>query len=228
MRPADPFFYVPSVVAPTPWHLRGNGYVFLFRHSKSFLSESGFLNDYQRLHLKSGFGAVILADYQQSDVGPYRELMFIPGIFKISGHYTFSISKTYVSTQDSRWNGVENWGIPKEVADFSILTGEESEKDETWVVSRNQKPIFSVDLHRHRFGFPVSSALLPFRIGQVVKDSLMLTEPSIKARGQFVRTEGWYAHPDFFPPVDQSSLITSVSLRNFTIEFPAPSLFRAD
>jgi hypothetical protein len=228
MRQADPFFYVPSVVAPAPWHLRGNGYVFLFRHSRAFLWKNGFLSDYQRAHLKAGIGAVILADYQESDVGPYRELMFIPGIFKISGHYTFSISKIYVSTQDSRWNGVENWGLPKEVADFSILAGKERNNEETWVVSRNQKPFFSVNLHRRSFGFPVSSALVPFRIGQVFQDSLMLTEPSVKARGQFVRTDGWYTHSDYFPPIDPSSLITGVSLRDFKMKFPAPSLFRAD
>jgi acetoacetate decarboxylase len=57
---------------------------------------------------------------QTSGVGPYKELLFIPGVFHINGRYTYSISKIYVSTEASVRSGIENWAIPKEVADFTI------------------------------------------------------------------------------------------------------------
>jgi acetoacetate decarboxylase len=59
---------------------------------------------------------------QTSGVGPYQELLFIPGLFHIDGRYTFSISKIYVSTEASVRSGIENWAIPKELADFKIDT----------------------------------------------------------------------------------------------------------
>lgn len=61
-----------------------------------------------------------MAHTQTSGVGPYRELLFIPGAFHINGRYTFSIPKIYVSTETSVNSGIKNWGIPKEVADFTV------------------------------------------------------------------------------------------------------------
>jgi hypothetical protein len=227
MRQTDPFFYIPSVVAPAPWHLKGNGYVFLFRHSRSFLQENAFLNNYQKEHLIAGLGAVMLVDYQLSDVGPYQELIYIPGIFKFAGHYAFTISKTYVSSQDSRWNGVENWGIPKEVADFSFMPGANGRQDEEWIVSRDGTPFFSVRLHRYGWKFPVSSALVPFRIGQNLRDSLLITEPAGKGKGQLVRSSEWFSDPNYFPIVEPSSLLMGMALRDFALTFPKPRMFRA-
>ncbi|NOS55010.1 MAG: hypothetical protein HOP37_01990, partial [Cyclobacteriaceae bacterium] len=105
-------------IASAPWKLTGSGYILLYRFPKAFVAEHGFLVDFQKEKFVSGWGAVMLVDYKTSPVGPYRELLFIPGIFSFNKKKVFSISKIYVSTQNSVINGIENWGIPKELADF--------------------------------------------------------------------------------------------------------------
>lgn len=230
MKQPNLIISVPSVVAPAPWNLKGNGYVFLFRYSKEFLQKNAFLRVYQQSHLKLRLGAIMLLDYQNSNVGPYRELVFIPGIFKLSGHYAFSISKIYVSSLESQWNGQENWGIPKEIADFEIIQTDDSgkRKDEKWVVSQNGNPFFSVNLHRYGLKFPVGTTFIPFRIGQVMRDTLLITDPSFAGKGQLVRTADWFIDSTFFPDTQLASLLVGFSIRDFNLTFPVPRMFKAD
>jgi len=107
-------------IAPAPWSLTGRGFVLLYYFPAAFNQQFGFMADYQQAGYKGGLGAVMLVDYNSSDVGPYYELLFIPGLFYLGGKLTFSISKIYVSSYDSLWNGRENWAIPKELAQFKV------------------------------------------------------------------------------------------------------------
>lgn len=218
MKHLDPYFSVPSQIAPAPWELMGNGYVFLFKNSGEFLKNNAFMSPYQQANLKVGIGAMMLVDYQESPVGPYRELLYIPGIFKFSGHYVFSISKIYVSSTDSQWNGVENWGIPKEVADFEINVI--NEKEEQWIVSRDDTPFFSVNLSRIGLKFPMGTSLFPLRIGQQKRESILITEPRAKGKGQFVQSSNWSVDPHYFPACDESTPLMSLAIQDFTMGFP--------
>ena len=110
-------------IAPPPWHLTGDAYIWLFKFPRGFVERNGFLADWQRAALGATLGAVVLIDYRESDVDPYRELLFIPGRMKVAGRGVFSISKIYVSSPDSVANGIENWGIPKQLANFERTTG---------------------------------------------------------------------------------------------------------
>jgi hypothetical protein len=109
-------------LSPPPWHLTGNGLVLLYRVPEKLNRERGFLFPYQVNGYKGWVGAVMMVDYKTSGVGPYRELLYIPGLFSLAGKLTFSISKIFVSTLESVRSGQENWGIPKDLADFSIIS----------------------------------------------------------------------------------------------------------
>ena len=106
-------------VAP-PWHLEGSGSILLFRFESDFLERDAFLPEALRSELDGRLGLVMLVDYDESPVGPYWELLFLSGPFQWEGRRSFSISRIYVSTEASAVNGRENWGIPKEVADFEV------------------------------------------------------------------------------------------------------------
>ncbi len=79
-------------IACAPWKLTGNGYILLYRFTKAFVAEHGFLADFQKEKFVSSWGAVMLVDYQSSPVGPYHELLFIPGLFSFNKKKVFSIS----------------------------------------------------------------------------------------------------------------------------------------
>ena len=108
----------PTPRVPPPWRLRGSGWIFLFTFKPWFLRTGGFLPP--ELEGTDGFegqlGAVMLVDYRQSPVGPYRELLFLAGRNLRWRHHRFSITRIYVSTEASAVNGRENWAIPKQTA----------------------------------------------------------------------------------------------------------------
>ncbi|KAE8550477.1 hypothetical protein EYB25_006704 [Talaromyces marneffei] len=64
--------------------------------------------------------ALLIIRYDDSDVGPYDEVMVIPGFFvnPHTGKRHARISNIYVSTDASVWNGRRNWNIPKHRARF--------------------------------------------------------------------------------------------------------------
>lgn len=214
----DPFAPIPSLIAPAPWQLTGHGHVFLFKYKREWAYEHGFLAPFQQNHLKLAVGGIMLVDYHSSNVGPYQELLFIPGLFKLRERYLFSISKIYVSSYDSLRNGVENWGIPKELADFKVVTT--GRQQEVWQVSREGRPIFSAHLKSKGWLFPVTTRLLPFRIGQELRDQLLITEPNVSGRCQWATLDSWHSDPAYFPPVHQLRPWLGLSIHNFRMTFP--------
>lgn len=110
-----------SQIVPPPWRLTGNGIILLYRFPRDFAEP--WLQPELRSTFLGGIGAVMCVDYLSSDCGPYRELLFIPGAFRVGGRIRYSISKIYVSTATSVVSGIANWGIPKQQAEFMVGQG---------------------------------------------------------------------------------------------------------
>lgn len=213
----------PTLIAPPPWSLTGDGFVLIYSFSSKFNQQYGFLADYQRQGYKGWIGAVILADYKTSGVGPYRELLFIPGLFDLGGKMTFSISKIYVSTYDSAWNGTENWGIPKELADFNMT--DRSDGSRVYEVSRDGKLFFEVCMKPLGPRFPVSTKLFPWsRIMQQLRDRWLLTRPAASGQAQLSSLKNIFADPDFFPPLSRVKPLLVFSVRDLLMAFPVPQV----
>jgi hypothetical protein len=210
----------PIIVAPAPWTLTGNGIILLYRFSEKWIKENGFLADYQQDSFRGIVGSVMLVDYHTSPVGPYQELLFIPGYFKMGGKNTFSISKIYVSSQESVWNGIKNWGIPKEQADFSIEQPDQQTK--TFTASLNDKPFFEASIKRGRLSFPFSSSLFPFNITQRHGQDLLLTKPSAKGKAYFADIKAIKIDSQLFPDLSTLRPLAALVVENFEMTFPIP------
>jgi hypothetical protein len=109
----------PSTLFPAPWNLSGRGLILVYRLPKRWLLAHGHIPAHLESRFVGGYSALMLVDYATSNCGAYKELLFIPGQFRGAGGQFFSISRIYVSSQDSVENGIANWGIPKEFAEFS-------------------------------------------------------------------------------------------------------------
>lgn len=216
----------PTVVAAAPWTLTGSGYVFLFRFPKKFVEQQAFLAPYQRDAYRGVVGSVMLVDYRTSPVGPYFELLFIPGLFDLAGKWSFSISKIYVSSHDSVWNGIQNWGIPKELADFTVTALDA--KTERIDVSLGNAPFFSVQLKKKFVSFPVSTALFPFRITQTLGNDLVLTEPSARGRASFVGVQNMKIDATYFPDVSTIRPLSVLKIEQFVMNFNVPTFVPFD
>ncbi|KAI9375063.1 hypothetical protein BJX61DRAFT_550338 [Aspergillus egyptiacus] len=71
---------------------------------------------------RSWLKGVMILRYEETDVGPYDELILIPGpaTNPVNEEKDMRISSIYVSTDASVWNGRRNWNIPKHRARFEF------------------------------------------------------------------------------------------------------------
>ncbi|TKA51689.1 hypothetical protein B0A53_05394 [Rhodotorula sp. CCFEE 5036] len=123
-------------IAPAPWSLTGEGWIIPLHTPFSTtpipippaayapLERGTEADQSDRFH--GGVGFVMLVRYKTSDVGPYDELIYVPGLFSRRSssqqqapvEYFPAITRIYVSTNESVYNGRKNWGIPN--FDFTL------------------------------------------------------------------------------------------------------------
>ncbi|KAG0649548.1 hypothetical protein D0Z07_3489 [Hyphodiscus hymeniophilus] len=129
--------------ASPPWKLKATVYSFMMyvsaKHARVLSSGKAFLyspleatSPFAKDKLVGGLGMVQVIRYSESPVGPYDELLIIPGAFEYDvevdkkGKTDFAkkknlrITKIYVSQKKTCWNGRINWNIPKHLARFSF------------------------------------------------------------------------------------------------------------
>ena len=204
-----------------PWQLTGSGYILIYRFTKEFIAAHGFLSDFQKENFQSGWGAVMLVDYQTSPVGPYYELLFIPGLFSFKKKKFFSISKIYVSSHASVVNGIKNWGIPKELANFHWI--KKLNEDHIEVIKEGHS-FFAAHFTKQWPHFPISTWLFPLTLIQQHTNQRMLTQPRSKGTASFAKISNLKINPIYFPDLSQVKPLITLKVEDFRMEFPHPSV----
>ena len=203
---------------PAPWDLRGKGYIFLYKFNKDFVEQNGNIPSFLDGAFAGGFGSVMLVDYEESNAGPYGELLFIPGKFRFGGKKLNTISKIYVSTMESVVNGRENWGIPKEKADFSFEETDGGAEKITITVDGRIASEFT--LRSGKLSFPVSTKLLPFPLVQQYEGMHYFTDFFGKGKGHFSKIVDMKIDPALFPDISGCRPIAVIRVETFNITFP--------
>ena len=209
---------------PPPWRLRGSGYVFLFTFEPWFLRNGGFLPpELAGDHFEGQLGALMLFDYRQSPVGPYRELLFAAGRNLRWRHHLFSVTRIWVSTEASAVSGRENWAIPKQTAELEVIKERDSERV---IVQRDRHAEVDLTVAPGR-GLPIPAlgslappswrTIVQFRDGQVLATRLSGRGVLRPAKLLDFRTL-----PKAFPDVNEGKLVAGFYLEDFRLRFPAP------
>ncbi len=204
---------------PAPWTLRGEGIILLFRFKKSWVDQAANLPEYLHQKFKGGFGYVMLVDYQESPVGPYKELLFIPG--KFGEEKLQSITTIFVDSDASTLNGRANWAIPKQTADFHWQKEKGLDRVD---VTLNGKPVFQASIRSGGISFPMSTGLLPIRLRQELEDQVLFTQPEGKGWGKLARIQEVEVDPQLFPDIRGIKPILAMKVSPFTLTFPKPSI----
>lgn len=204
---------------PAPWTLRGEGIILLFRFKKEWVTKAGNLPEHLEGKFKGGFGYVMLVDYQESPVGPYRELLFIPG--KFGKEKLQAITTIFVDSEASTVNGRANWAIPKQTADFNWQKEKGLDKVE---VSLNGKQVFRASIRSGGISFPMSTALLPIRLRQELEDQVLFTQPEGKGWGKLALIQDLEVDPQLFPDIRGIKPLLALKVSPFTLTFPKPSI----
>jgi Acetoacetate decarboxylase (ADC) len=207
-------------IAPAPWTLTGNAYIMVYKFSKKFVQENGFLADYQQDRFLGYVGTVMLVDYKTSGVGAYQELLFIPGMFTFNWKKMFSITKIYVSSQDSVYNGIENWGIPKELADFDWQQNDDGSEDIT--VKFEGKQFFKTTIKKGFLSFPITTSIFPLQIVQKLRKDLIITNPTAKGNATLSKIKSIVVDKTLFPDLSKASPLLTMKVKDFEMTFNVP------
>ncbi len=211
-------------LAPAPWNLRGQGWLFLYHFSEKAQTIPELLPRESTGAYQGGLGALMLVDYQSSDVGPYQELLFIPGRFRFGQEKFYSISRIWVSTEASVVNGQNNWGIPKELASFSVAR---KAREEVWSVKRpDGKEFFRATLQKGRLPFPMHTSLLPFPLLQSWKGELFQTSFSGRGWARLAKLQELHFQSDIFPAISSQRPLFGMAIDPFSITFPVARMLK--
>lgn len=191
----------------------------MYRFPSRFVQQYGSLQPYQQQSRRLSLGAVMALNYTDTNIGPYQELLFIPGLFHIAGRLSFSISRIFVSTYASMQSGRFNWGIPKELARFEMH--QQVDGTHSFTASSGLHTFFEARIKTRRLSVPFTSKLLPFsRIIQQRQEELLLTSPEASGKMQAATVLQAAADSAYFPPLQQLRPAACFFLPRFRMKFP--------
>ncbi|HNG89616.1 MAG TPA: hypothetical protein PK858_05415, partial [Saprospiraceae bacterium] len=205
-------------ITPAPWTLRGEGYMIFYRFSRHFVERQVCLPAQWAQCFEGFLGSVMLVNYTESPVGPYRELLFMPGIFRSPYGRRFSITHIAVDSEASTQSGRANWGIPKVTRAFQAERDGAVERVQ--VLDADGQPYFRMSLRSGGWSFPVSTSLLPLRLVQEWQGRTYLTEPRGWGRGQLARVSDVQVNADLFPDICRASPLLAIRVTDFSMHFP--------
>ena len=168
----------------------------------------------------SGLGYVMLVDYLDSPVGPYHEILVIPGKTKFGGSRLSTISKIFVDTPDSMECGRANWGIPKELTDIKWT----QENRNHFIQVGNINPWLEIELEHGSLPIPVDTRLIPINLFQELDNRQFMVTPKGRGTGHFTLIKGISVDPLYFPAIDELEPIVTFYLDPFTMTFPVPKI----
>lgn len=207
--------------APAPWSLEGRAWVALFDPPPEFVACQSMLPGWLAGTHAGGLACLMVVEYRRSNVGPYRELLFIPGRFRIDGRRHCSITRIYVSTAASAANGRANWAIPKELADIAFEPLADGGERVTATLP-DGRSFFRFEARPRGLPFPVSTRLLPFPLVQRQEQGHLLhTLPSGHGWGRLARIRHLSGDGLHFPDLAPLKPLLAVHVEPFRVHFPA-------
>ncbi len=213
----------PIQQAGPPWELTGRGWVLLSRFDADFYAECGQIGPTFADRGRGDLGVTMFVDYASSDVGPYKELLCAPRRFRFADRRThWSISTIFVDSEASVVNGRRNWGIPKELATFSLEGDEETEHIK---VSKDGSTVAELTFSSGWPKLHFSTLMLPrpwYRFGQEMDGETFVFAP--RARGRVKRGRLVEAQVDdtVFPDIARGKQVACMEVTTFKMRFPIP------
>lgn len=168
-----------------------------------------------------GLSLTMFVDYRHSDAGPYRELLFIPGRFRVPAGRRWSITRIYVSTAISVQSGRANWGIPKRLGEFRV-DGEPGERQRV-TVSDEGRRVARLEFEPVGPRFPVSGSLLPASLRSLTQlsgDRCFEFAPKARGRIRAARLLCAESDPALFPAPGGGRMLRAFCVPEFRMEFP--------
>jgi hypothetical protein len=210
-----------------PWSLMGSAWIVAMRLGRDSPARGAFLPDRLVGQLRGPVALLMYVDYAESGCGPYRELLFIPGTLPFEdGRRHFTISRIVVSTWDSVVNGRQNWGIPKDRADFEVSSAGPDGRDlHVRVAEDGGRELCSLRLGRRPWApkLPAPGAMVPEglrTLAQRFDGRTYYYAPSASGWVRPGRLLDWSFDAGLFPDLHGSSVVAALEVESFRMVFP--------
>jgi NADPH2:quinone reductase len=211
--------------AKAPWRLGGDTYVVQLNMPEGVLDRECFVPEILKGRRMGTSSRMIYVDYKDSPVGPYKELLFNPPKFRFDKGPCRTISRIFVSTQESVVNGVENWGLPKTFAEFESRTLANGWEKIT--VSSEGKVFAELTFSSVRFGFPFTDRWLPARfrtLAQPHEGRTYFYAPITSGTMKTGRLREIKIDSKMFPDISKGKISYCVRLVKFNMWIPAATI----
>jgi hypothetical protein len=215
--------------APAPWTLAGDGYIVMLELPEAARRERSFIPDALRGRFEGRYSLLMALDYHSSNVGPYRELLFIPGRFRARRGLCWSITKIYVSSWSSVKNGKLNWGIPKEHADIEIPRA--ADGSERFVLSQHGSTFADLKFKAAGPRLPSTGSLLPASMRTLVhhrEGQAYFCAPNARGRVRYARMLEARVDEQRMPPLSEARVVFAVRFSDFRADFPVAEVEPAE
>jgi len=212
---------------PAPWDLGGNGWIVALKLPPQHPAQDAFLPGELAGRGRSLASYLMYVDYAESGCGPYRELLFIPGAFPFpDGRRHLTISRILVSTWDSVVNGRNNWGIPKDRADFAVEQGGANGREELIRVTSDGREVCELRFATLRFAppLPVHGAVVPSplrTLAQRFRGRTYYYAPEARGWMRPGRLLAWRFDAALFPDLSAAAVVAAAKVESFRVQFPA-------
>jgi len=221
LQPDDVLPGVP--LRPAPWDLRGSAWIVALKLPPHDPARDAFLPPELAGRGRGLASYLMFVDYLESGCGPYRELLFIPGAFPFGdGRRHLSISRILVSTWDSVVNGRNNWGIPKDRADFEV---QQEGRDEVVRVTSDGRELCELRMAQLRFAppLPVHSGIVPAALrtlAQRFRGNTYYYAPEARGRVRPGRLVSRRFDGTLFPDLSSAAVVAALKVESFRMRFP--------
>jgi hypothetical protein len=211
---------------PAPWNLRGSAWIVALKLPPGSPARDAFLPSGLAGQGRGLASYLMFVDYAESECGPYRELLFIPGAFPFGdGRRHLTISRILVSTWDSVVNGRDNWGIPKDRADFEVEQGLDGGREDRVRVVSEGRELCELRFATLRYApsLPVNGGLLPARLrtlAQCFRGRTYLYAPAAGGRARLGRLLSWRFDAALFPDLATAPVLAAFNIESFRMTFP--------
>jgi hypothetical protein len=227
----QPDSILPKVpLCAAPWSLRGSAWIVALKLPPGAPARDAFLPPSLAGQGRGLASYLMYVDYVESGCGPYRELLFIPGAFPFGdGRRHLTISRILVSTWDSVVNGRNNWGIPKDRADFEVEQGLGGAREDRVRVVSEGREVCELRFATLRFAppLPVPGGLLPARLrtlAQSFRGRTYYYAPAAGGRARPGRLLSWRFDAELFPDLAAAPVLAAFKIESFRMTFPVADI----
>lgn len=217
-------------LAPAPWDLAGQGYIFALWMPQDVLDHGSFIPTQTPRAARGRLAFAMFVDYARSDVGPYYELLYIPGKLQFGRKDArLSITRIFVSSEASVVNGRLNWGIPKDRCDFDVSCADG--RDRILLRATDGRPFADLDLEPFGPRLPAPMRWTPrgWRTLSQVREGRRYTYvPEAGGHFRFARVRNWRFDAQMFPDLARGRVLAAIKITDFSMRFPVATVSAFD